>query len=92
MDDGLLERIVAEYPDKLHYPFDGFYRAAGFTALCACADFFGGTSLYIPSKGNLFKGCMQNAFAREYDGYNLREACRKFGLSERTARYIIQGN
>ena len=59
--------------------------AEAFIKLVTC---YGGTTLYVPKADSLARSKRDEAIRAEFDGYNYRELCRKYKLSERTIRSI----
>lgn len=53
-------------------------------------DTAGGEVLYIPKRQTLEQPLRRDAICREYDGYNMRQLGRKYGLTERRIRTILR--
>lgn len=53
-------------------------------------DTAGGEFLYFPKRSTLERDLRRQAILREFDGTNLRQLARKYGLSERHVRSILQ--
>ena len=91
MNDALLKELATMYSDKILPPYDTFIELLGYDGLCRMSDFFGGSTLYIPTKKRIFSGCFAEAMKKEYNGRNLKELAKKYEVCERTARYTVTG-
>ena len=56
----------------------------------AIIDTAGGEFLYFPKRSTLERGLRREAIIREYTGTNIRQLSRKYGLTERYIRTILQ--
>lgn len=75
-----------------HIPEDLYwlYELVGMDHFLKIIDTAGGEFLYFPKRSTLERGLRRQAIAREYDGTNLRQLSRKYGLSDRHIRTILQ--
>ena len=53
-------------------------------------DTAGGEFLYFPKRTTLERGLRREAIVREYNGANIRQLAKKYGLTERYVRTILQ--
>lgn len=53
-------------------------------------DTAGGEVLYIPKRQTLEQPLRRDAICRDFDGSNTRQLGRKYGLTERRVRAILQ--
>lgn len=89
MCDLELKEIVNEFNQDVLPPFNNIIHVVGFESLCAIADEFGGTNIYIPSKKNLFKRCIAKQIKKEFNGGNVKALCKKYDLCQTTVRQIV---
>ena len=89
MSDEHFKNAVLKNKGEVTPPFDAMLDIMGFEGLRQLCDQVGGTTLYIPSLQNMFKGCLQKQIPTEFDGSNYRQLCYRYGLSERTIRNFV---
>ena len=53
-------------------------------------DTAGGEFLYLPKRQTLEQPLRRAAICREFDGSNFRQLARKYGITERRVRMIVQ--
>ena len=75
-----------------HIPEDLYwlYELVGMEQFPASIDTAGGEFLYFPKRSTLERGLRREAIIREYNGANIRQLSRKYGLTERYIRTILQ--
>ena len=75
-----------------HIPEDLYwlYELVGMEQFPAIIDTAGGEFLYFPKRSTLERGLRREAIIREYNGANIRQLSRKYGLTERYIRTILQ--
>ena len=75
-----------------HIPEDLYwlYELVGMEQFLAIIDTAGGEFLYFPKRSTLERGLRREAIIREYNGANIRHLSRKYGLTERYIRTILQ--
>ena len=76
----------AQVPEDLHW----LYELVGLERFLKIIDTAGGEFLYFPKRSTLERDLRREAILREFDGTNLRQLARKYGLSERHVRSILQ--
>lgn len=52
-------------------------------------DYAGGTQIYIPKRETIERPLRDKAVLQEYNGYNTKQLARKYGVTERTIRRIV---
>ena len=75
-----------QVPEDLYW----LYELVGLERFLKIIDTAGGEFLYFPKRSTLERDLRRQAILREYDGTNLRQLARKYGLSERHVRSILQ--
>ena len=75
-----------------HIPEDLYwlYELVGMEQFLAIIDTASGEFLYFPKRSTLERGLRREAIIREYNGTNIRQLSRKYGLTERYIRTILQ--
>ena len=53
-------------------------------------DTAGGDYIYVPKRTSLERDLRRKAIAREFNGANVKQLARKYGISDRHVRTIIQ--
>ena len=84
---------MAQFPlQSEHIPEDLYwlYELVGLERFLKIIDTAGGEFLYFPKRATLERDLRRQAILREFDGTNLRQLARKYGLSERHVRSILQ--
>jgi Mor family transcriptional regulator len=76
----------AQVPEDLYW----LYELVGLERFLKIIDTAGGEFLYFPKRSPLERDLRREAILREFDGTNLRQLARKYGLSERHVRSILQ--
>lgn len=76
--------------DDLQEQHREYAEVVGLDNLLKLADAFGGTSIYIPQRRELVKNKIYAAIYREFDGSNLPELTKKYGVSKSTVYNIVQ--
>lgn len=76
----------AQVPEDLYW----LYELVGLERFLKIIDTAGGEFLYFPKRSTLERDLRRQAILREFDGTNLRHLARKYGLSERHVRSILQ--
>lgn len=75
-----------QVPEDLYW----LYELVGLERFLKIIDTAGGEFLYFPKRSTLERDLRRQAILREFDGTNLRQLARKYGLSERHVRSILQ--
>lgn len=88
MNDDQLKEIALRYKDDILLPYDSIIDVIGFEAICAIADAFHGSSIYIPHKKRIFGKCLAKQIIKDFDG-SYQDTARRFGCCERQVREII---
>ncbi|MBQ4578777.1 MAG: hypothetical protein IJA84_06935 [Clostridia bacterium] len=75
-----------------HIPEDLYwlYELVGMERFMTIIDTAGGEFLYFPKRTTLERGLRREAIVREYNGANIRQLAKKYGLTERYVRTILQ--
>ncbi len=76
----------AQVPEDIYW----LYELVGLERFLKIIDTAGGEFLYFPKRSTLERDLRREAILREFDGTNLRQLARKYGLSERHVRSILQ--
>lgn len=76
----------AQIPEDLYW----LYELVGLERFLKIIDTAGGEFLYFPKRSTLERDLRRKAILGEFDGTNLRQLARKYGLSERHVRSILQ--
>lgn len=76
--------------DDLQQQHREYAEVIGLDNLLKLADTFGGTSIYIPQRRELMKNKIYAAIYKEFDGSNLPELTKKYGVSKSTIYKIVQ--
>lgn len=75
-----------QVPEDLYW----LYELVGLERFLKIIDTAGGEFLYFPKRSTLERDLRRQAILGEFDGTNLRQLARKYGLSERHVRSILQ--
>ena len=75
-----------QVPEELYW----LYELVGMDHFLKIIDTAGGEFLYFPKRSTLERTLRRQAIAKEYDGSNVRQLARKYGLSDRHIRTILQ--
>lgn len=67
-----------------------YAQIIGIDNLLKLADEYGGTSIYIPQRRELEKNRIYNQIYREFDGSNMDQLIRRYGVSKSTIYKIVQ--
>jgi len=59
-----------------------------FVSIC---DKFGGSQVYFPKKSSIFRNSRNRNIRAMYNGYNLKEIAKIFGITKMQVRNIIKG-
>jgi Mor family transcriptional regulator len=92
MNQLLLKKTAKKHQSVVLEPFDALMEMAGFDAVCALSDLMSGCSLYIPSKKAIFQRCLEMEAMKEFNGVNLPAIAKKYGLSVRHMRRVVDEN
>lgn len=80
------EELTNEYiPERLH-PLVEVVGVKAFLELCS---FYGGSSVYLPTTNVLIMPLRDQRIRKEYNGKNVTELGRKYRLSERQIRHVL---
>ncbi len=74
-----------QIPENLFW----LYELVGMERFLQIIDTAGGEVLYLPKRATLERELRRQAILVEFDGSNLRQLARKYGLSERHVRSIL---
>lgn len=75
-----------QIPENLFW----LYELVGMEHFLQIIDTAGGEMLYLPKRATLERELRHRAIVREFTGRNQRQLARKYGLSERHVRSILQ--
>jgi Mor family transcriptional regulator len=62
----------------------------GLGLIAFIVDTAGGDCIYIPKRSTLERNLRRDAILREFDGSNVMHLSRKYGMSDRHVRTILQ--
>jgi Mor family transcriptional regulator len=91
MHETIMRQAAKRHPSAILQPFDAIMEQYGFDAVCIIADYLGGSTIYIPSKRYIFLRCLEKEAESEFSGKNYQSLTRKYGISERHLRRILNG-
>lgn len=80
------ELTSKQVPEDLYW----LYELVGLERFLKIIDTAGGDFLYFPKRSTLERDLRRQAILREFDGSNYRQLGRKYGISERHVRTILQ--
>jgi len=75
-----------QVPENLYW----LYELVGMERFLKIIDTAGGELLYFPKRTTLERDLRRKAIIQEYDGSNTRQLAKKYGISDRHIRSIIQ--
>ncbi len=75
--------------DDLQEQHRAYAEIIGIDNLLRLSDNFGGTSIYIPQRKELEKNRIYSRIYSEFDGSNLQELTKKYGVSKSTVYKIV---
>ncbi len=75
----------AQVPEDLYW----LYELVGLERFLKIIDTAGGEFLYFPKRSTLERDLRREAILGEFNGSNIRQLARKYGLSERHVRSIL---
>ena len=75
--------------DDLQEQHRQYAEVIGIDNLLRLSDTYGGTSIYIPQRRELLKNRTYNAIYREFDGSNVDQLVKKYGVSKSTIYKIV---
>lgn len=75
--------------DDLQEQHREYAEIIGIENLLKLSDSFGGTSIYIPQRRELEKNKIYRRIYHEFDGGNLQELTKKYGVSKSTIYKIV---
>ena len=83
----LLKELRVEDLQEQHQEFA---EVLGMDNLLRLSERFGVTSIYVPQKRELIKLKIFGLIRQEYDGTNIKELAKKYGLSESTVYNVLR--
>ena len=87
MEDKILKFVsVDDVPEGCRDLLDVF----GMDVFIRLIEFCGGSSIYLPSKGSVFRNARNRVIRDEFDGGNFRELSGRFGISDMQIRNIVR--
>jgi Mor family transcriptional regulator len=89
MDPTLEKSVVLKFQDHMQTPGKDFLDIMGYEGLCAFADTYGGSTIYVPLKRSIIRPCVFQAVREEYNGVNAVELVRKYAVPMSTIRKIV---
>ncbi|MDR1560546.1 MAG: hypothetical protein LBS84_12815 [Clostridiales bacterium] len=92
MDKQQMREIVTRYKEYLPETAETLLDILGYDGLCELSAVYGGSSLYIPKRANLFVSCLQQSMVDEYNGLNSMELSKKYGVCRRTLQRAVSRN
>lgn len=85
------ERLFDELkPDDLQENHREIADVVGFDNLIKMIEHFGGNSIYIPQKYELYRNKMYADILDKYDGTNIKRLATDYGISEKTVYTIVK--
>lgn len=77
-------------PDDLQENHREIADVVGFDNLIKLIEHFGGNSIYIPQKYELYRNKMYAEILDQYDGTNIKRLATDYGISEKTVYTIVK--
>jgi len=79
-------------PNMLPEPYRKIYEIIGLASTLKLAFEFQGTSVYFAKMDGTIKAIRDKRIRDEYNGYNIKELVKKYGLTETWVRQILSEN
>lgn len=83
MQNQLTQDLV---PQEMHW----LVELVGMEQFLRILDMVGGENIYFPKRETIERPLRHRAICREFNGDNLRQLSRKYGLTERCIRNILR--
>ena len=77
-------------PEQVPEDLFWLYELVGIDDFLRIVDTAGGDCIYIPKRSTLERELRRDAILREFDGSNVMHLSRKYGMSDRHVRTILQ--
>lgn len=77
-------------PDDLQENHREIADVVGFDNLIKLIEHFGGNSIYIPQKYELYRFKLYATILEQYDGTNIKRLATDYGVSEKTVYTIVK--
>lgn len=77
-------------PDDLQENHREIANVVGFDNLIKLIEHFGGNSIYIPQKYELYRFKLYATILEQYDGTNIKRLATDYGVSEKTVYTIVK--
>ena len=90
MSEKHIRNAVMQNKRLIFPPYDTMIDMDGYDAICAFSQAFSGGTVYVPSLRTIFKECIEQEINNRYNGKNIRELAKDYGLSVRHVRNLIQ--
>lgn len=78
--------------ELLPEPYKKLSEVMGIENAIALAEEYQGTSIYFPKLDGYLKSMRDRRIREEYNGHNIKDLARKYGLTEVWIRAILQEN
>lgn len=92
MDAGTRQILDNLTIDMLEGTYKDLADEIGLESLIKLSSILGGSNVYIPKLETLLRPARDKAIKKEHNGYNTIELAKKYNLSERTIREIVNGS
>lgn len=79
-------------PNMLPEPYHKIYEIIGLAATIKLAFEFQGTNVYFAKMDGTIKAIRDKRIRDEYNGYNIKDLVKKYGLTETWVRQILSEN
>jgi Mor family transcriptional regulator len=94
MENTEIQRLVPGWmhevrPEDLPEVYQEMAEVIGVEATVGLARIYAGTSVYFPKLERALLGLRNQVIRREFDGANIRSLARRWGLSARHVRHIV---
>lgn len=83
-------KIFQITPEDIPHDMNWLCDIVGVQHLMEIIDVAGGEVLYIPKRQTIELPLKKQAIQREYNGHNARQLARRYGITERRVRGILQ--
>ncbi|MEF2965653.1 Mor transcription activator family protein [Paenibacillus sp. M1] len=87
MEDWIKELTIDMIPE----PYSSYAKAIGIENLIELVKLSGGDEIYLPTLDFFRRPIRDKRIREEYTGYNEKSLARKYELSERRIREIVEG-
>lgn len=88
IEDFIDEMTPSDLPD----PYNMMAELIGIDSTVKIIKSFGGTRIYLPKAELVIQTFRNERILKEYNGFNVKELAKKYGLTENWTRTILRRN